>query len=311
MDDVDAIKADIKGKKGPDLFRELLRHYPLSFVDDYYKHGIWQDDLMRLDIQILAAHRLEAGAPDPLPLSEIKMPDIPPSKLLTPMMTGPLGSTRPPLASPLQPAGALTVPSVGLGTIPATSSSLATVGIAASPASAGAVTAAVTDLRQIALFVSKWQLDPVRTNTLLAKLAPARRLFVMQNFQDTVGTNGAAPTSKLEEYIAECEQNNSWGSATSVAPAPTTVTAAAAASFANLKRGIEQLQAAAAAAGPREVRPRLGTPGVPLVTNPNWKAPAPVPHSQIPIIQPPQTGPAPSIATIRPGQVRPAATWAR
>eukprot|EP00449_Zooxanthella_nutricula_P031629 CAMPEP_0198491076 /NCGR_PEP_ID=MMETSP1462-20131121/2554_1 /TAXON_ID=1333877 /ORGANISM="Brandtodinium nutriculum, Strain RCC3387" /LENGTH=75 /DNA_ID=CAMNT_0044219663 /DNA_START=120 /DNA_END=343 /DNA_ORIENTATION=+ len=73
----DNIAEEIKGKTGPELFRELLRQLPLVNAEDYCKNGVWQNELMKLDIQILAAHRLEAGAPDPPPLSEVRMPELP------------------------------------------------------------------------------------------------------------------------------------------------------------------------------------------------------------------------------------------
>lgn len=51
---------------------------PLVEFQDYYKNGIWQNDLMRLDIEVIDAHRKEAGAPDVPPLEELEFPELPP-----------------------------------------------------------------------------------------------------------------------------------------------------------------------------------------------------------------------------------------
>lgn len=244
----DDIKEAIKGKTGPELFREVLRHLPLVAVDDYYKHGIWQNDLMKLDIQILSAHRLEAGAPDLPPLSEVKMPEIPePMKLLQmPMAPQLLGGLIRPAAvtaaGALRPGTALTAPILGLpgqvrapgAAITGPATMVAPPGVVmppgvVAPPRPGATTPAVgggtaaADLRQIALFISKWRLDPTRTSALVMKLTPLRRNFVMQNFKDATVVNGAAvPVVKLEEYIAQCEKSGAWavleGGASAKAP---------------------------------------------------------------------------------------------
>mmetsp|Transcript_16937 Transcript_16937/g.43185 ORF Transcript_16937/g.43185 Transcript_16937/m.43185 type:complete len:329 (+) Transcript_16937:109-1095(+) len=254
------IKEAIKGKTGPELFRELMRQLPLVVLDDYYKHGIWQNDLMRLDIQILNAHRLEAGAPDVPPLSEIKIPEIPdPPKPLTsvtaPQLLG--GLIRPvavTAAGALRPVSALTAPALNLPATSLRAPGAAATGPAAAvqtvappgivvppgvvapprPAASAPVTngsTAAADLRAIALFISKWRLDPARTSALLMKLAPLRRNFVMQNFKDATLVNGAAvPIAKLEEYIAQCEKSGAWavleGAAGAKAPAVVTLGAA-------------------------------------------------------------------------------------
>ena len=39
----------------------LLSHIkPIWYLQDYFKNGIWQNDLMRLDIEVIDAHRREA-----------------------------------------------------------------------------------------------------------------------------------------------------------------------------------------------------------------------------------------------------------
>eukprot|EP00930_Biecheleria_cincta_P054023 TRINITY_DN3989_c0_g2_i1.p1 TRINITY_DN3989_c0_g2~~TRINITY_DN3989_c0_g2_i1.p1 ORF type:complete len:329 (+),score=95.19 TRINITY_DN3989_c0_g2_i1:110-1096(+) len=68
----------VKDKSGPELFKELYRQLPLVEYQDYYKNGVWQNDLMRLDIEVIDAHRKEAGAPDVAPLEELEFPELPP-----------------------------------------------------------------------------------------------------------------------------------------------------------------------------------------------------------------------------------------
>mmetsp|Transcript_16072 Transcript_16072/g.25685 ORF Transcript_16072/g.25685 Transcript_16072/m.25685 type:complete len:241 (-) Transcript_16072:57-779(-) len=67
----------VLSKAGPELFKELLRLYPLAEIEDYYKQGQWQTEVLRLDIQIIYSHREEAGALDPLPYEQIVMPALP------------------------------------------------------------------------------------------------------------------------------------------------------------------------------------------------------------------------------------------
>eukprot|EP00931_Biecheleriopsis_adriatica_P091738 TRINITY_DN6561_c0_g1_i1.p1 TRINITY_DN6561_c0_g1~~TRINITY_DN6561_c0_g1_i1.p1 ORF type:complete len:295 (+),score=37.31 TRINITY_DN6561_c0_g1_i1:59-943(+) len=64
-------------KSGPELFKELFRIYEVAEVDDYYKNGVWKDDLMKTDIQLIDRHRREAGAPEPPELSEVVLPPMP------------------------------------------------------------------------------------------------------------------------------------------------------------------------------------------------------------------------------------------
>lgn len=235
MDDT-TIKEEIKGKQGPELFRELLRQLPMVFLEDYYKNGVWQNDLMRLDIQILAAHKMEAGAPDPPPLSEVQMPEVPQSATMLLNPSTMLRTAGGALTAPTIPhpggVGSLAAPTISLqglaGTVvrPPGMATALIPGLAATgptgvglvaPSRPGALTAtagfsgAASDLRQIALFVSKWRLDAARTAPLLMKLTSPRRHFVMQTFKDPSCVNGAAvPVEKLEEYIAQCQRGPAW-----------------------------------------------------------------------------------------------------
>eukprot|EP00928_Gymnodinium_smaydae_P036901 TRINITY_DN25711_c0_g1_i2.p1 TRINITY_DN25711_c0_g1~~TRINITY_DN25711_c0_g1_i2.p1 ORF type:complete len:214 (-),score=41.61 TRINITY_DN25711_c0_g1_i2:35-601(-) len=69
----------INAKTDVELFRELLRFIPTANIHDYYEVGAgsWLNERMRLDIEIVAAHRDQAGAPDPPPLASIPAPDLP------------------------------------------------------------------------------------------------------------------------------------------------------------------------------------------------------------------------------------------
>ena len=54
------------GKDGALLFRELKRLLPGVEVEDYFRNGRWTKERMVIDAKLLAAHRDEAGAQEPL-----------------------------------------------------------------------------------------------------------------------------------------------------------------------------------------------------------------------------------------------------
>mmetsp|Transcript_87376 Transcript_87376/g.187376 ORF Transcript_87376/g.187376 Transcript_87376/m.187376 type:complete len:323 (+) Transcript_87376:94-1062(+) len=211
-DEREALRESLKEKGGVELFRELSRYLSTVVFEDYYKMGAWNIERLKLDIEILAAHRLEAGAPDIPPLEDIPMPAVPfvqkPQAIIqgqTGVLTGllrPVGivgatrpalmGVRPPVVRPVVALGGMTAPGAG------------------GPVGVAAEGGAVEDLRSIALFVSKWGLEPVRTKELLSQMSLQRRRYVMQNFKDAT-TNGTSPVAKLEEYIAQCEKSNVWG----------------------------------------------------------------------------------------------------
>lgn len=70
-------------KSGPELFRELLRLYETVEYEDYFKAGKWKDDLMKTDLVLIAAHRKEAGAPDPPALEDVELPALPTAPSVT------------------------------------------------------------------------------------------------------------------------------------------------------------------------------------------------------------------------------------
>ncbi|CAK8993107.1 Polyadenylate-binding protein 1 [Durusdinium trenchii] len=46
------------------LFRRVQKHYPLANDQDYKRNGHWQAELLRIDLQLLEAHRREVGLAD-------------------------------------------------------------------------------------------------------------------------------------------------------------------------------------------------------------------------------------------------------
>lgn len=78
-------------------------------------------------------------------------------------------------------------------------------------------TGAANEVRLIALFVAKFKVGPLKTKSLLAKLTPIRRRFVIQSFKTT--ETGDAATEALEAYINECEATNAWAGAEKAAAA--------------------------------------------------------------------------------------------
>mmetsp|Transcript_36066 Transcript_36066/g.112334 ORF Transcript_36066/g.112334 Transcript_36066/m.112334 type:complete len:322 (+) Transcript_36066:186-1151(+) len=216
------VDEDILKKSGADLFRELIRVYSVAELEDYFKAGIWKEDMIKADLQLVWAHRREAGAPDPPDLEDVPMPNVP--KVAGPPMLGvrpivPGGIIRPggiPVAGALRPAGATVPP--GAKVVPPT----------AGAAANGAASGPAAELKLIQLFITKWKLDPTKAKMVLAKMTPAKRRYVITNFKNA--TNAADATAALEQYIAQCEKTNAWGAAVAaaatapgvVAPRPTT-----------------------------------------------------------------------------------------
>jgi len=179
---------EILAKAGPELFKELLRYYPVGEYEDYFKNGHWKNDQMRIDLQLYLAHRNEAGAPEPIALEDVKMPEIPDVK---------------PTGMP-----SLTAKVLGVGPVVTTGAKPALV---ATPVG---LTGAAGDLREIALFVSKFKLDPSKAKMVLAPLLPMRRKYVLTNFKSE--KSGAEGMEELEKYLKECEENKKWDSGVTV-----------------------------------------------------------------------------------------------
>lgn len=236
MADID----DNEKKDGQELFKELFRLLPSVEVEDYYKMGRWQDADIQLDIDLIVAHRKEAGAPEPPELEDLELPQLPSNggagmgmrmgmgmgsaygagafpagpRPVTPGIAGIKPAATKPLISAPKPAGL--IPSLKPQP-PKAAPSAAAVAAAVKDGAQGGPSA---ELRQIALFIAKWKLEATKTKLLLARLTPTRRRHVMTKF--TVSSSGGAPTAQLEQFIGQCERTNSWSSADSAEPsAPT------------------------------------------------------------------------------------------
>lgn len=219
----------VLAKAGQELFRELLRLYPVADPDDYFRGGAWRDDVMKMDIRLVWTHRREAGAPDPVPLEQVKMPELPPG-----------AQTR--------RAGAVGA----AGARPAAAAGKAVAGKAGAPAPA-------VELRLIALFVAKWKLEPSRTKLMLARLTPARRRYVIQKFK--ASAPGAGATEELEQYIADCAESNVWATAAGPSMAPSAAVTPTASSrlaaAAGTKRPLASVIPSSASSKVDSKRPRI------------------------------------------------------
>eukprot|EP00928_Gymnodinium_smaydae_P079589 TRINITY_DN63484_c0_g1_i1.p1 TRINITY_DN63484_c0_g1~~TRINITY_DN63484_c0_g1_i1.p1 ORF type:complete len:354 (+),score=71.43 TRINITY_DN63484_c0_g1_i1:104-1063(+) len=171
---------EVMTKTGKELFRELLRLYPVAEVEDYFANGIWKDDKMRLDVQLYAAHRSEAGANEPLPLEEVKLPaDMP--KEFNFNLNKPLLKVGVTLSAQAQPA--------------------------LQPQPIGNLTS-TGELKEMAIFVAKHKLDPARAKNALTPLLAGRRKYVIQKFEPSAECT--AVMDELEAFIKECEASKVW-----------------------------------------------------------------------------------------------------
>jgi len=214
---------EVLSKSGAELFKELFRIYPVAEPADYFKNGVWKDDIMKMDIGLVQAHRKESGTPDAPDLKDVEMPELP---------TG---------------AGvAKAVPGVGLGVAAVRPVVAPLAGAAAVPAGGQtAAAASIAELRLIALFVAKWKLDPTKAKTLLAKLTPTRRRYVIQNFKTTAA--GPSAFAALETYISTCQKSGAWDKGV---PVPATAPAVVA--------GVKRPIAPVAAGNDPAKKPRVG-----------------------------------------------------
>eukprot|EP00747_Dinoflagellata_sp_TGD_P130641 gnl/TRDRNA2_/TRDRNA2_174853_c0_seq1.p1 gnl/TRDRNA2_/TRDRNA2_174853_c0~~gnl/TRDRNA2_/TRDRNA2_174853_c0_seq1.p1 ORF type:complete len:361 (-),score=54.25 gnl/TRDRNA2_/TRDRNA2_174853_c0_seq1:502-1506(-) len=176
-------------KRGVDLFKVLLSMYPSAMLEDYYANGIWKDQTLRTDIALMEVHRIEAGAPDPIPLEEVKAPKLP-----TPEVKAPAVVAKPLLAPGVAQATGATIPP-------------------------GTPVAAAAELQLLALFIGKWKLDVEKSKALLMKLTSPRRRYVCANFKTT--ETGEAVFTALEAYVKECETSGIWDTAQTPKPGGT------------------------------------------------------------------------------------------
>lgn len=273
-------------KDAKELFRELLTVYPGACHEDYFKNGTWQAETIEIDLDLIRAHRKEAGAPEPIPIEDVQLPaNLPVSRPLGALLPAAVGGILRPAIRPMsvmqlaKPAPAVAakitpIPKPGALAQSASAPALLRKPLIkpAGPAKAAAATAAGTmasaagttaagmvaggpsaELKQIALFIQRWKLEATKSKLLLARLTPARRRWVMSNYKGV---------STLEQYIHQCDQTNAWGAATlpnsAAAPAAKQL-AKPAATTAGLKRPLSNLASPVAAAGgaPDPKRQRL------------------------------------------------------
>lgn len=133
---------------------------------------------MRTDLQLIEVHRREAGAPEPPDLSEVELPPLPQGAAIA------TAAAQSPLVA---------VSGQGLGD-------------------------SVADLRLLALFVTKWKLDPNATKRAFIKLLPARRRYVMAHFK---AKGGPDPNTELQQFVDECSSSNVWATAMATRVSPT------------------------------------------------------------------------------------------
>eukprot|EP00403_Amphidinium_massartii_P014809 CAMPEP_0178414898 /NCGR_PEP_ID=MMETSP0689_2-20121128/23273_1 /TAXON_ID=160604 /ORGANISM="Amphidinium massartii, Strain CS-259" /LENGTH=213 /DNA_ID=CAMNT_0020036201 /DNA_START=1 /DNA_END=638 /DNA_ORIENTATION=+ len=211
---------------------------PTSMPEDYIRNGIWQNETMKMDLEILECHRREGGAPAPPPLDEVPVPKLPPGtlKLLLPSQQLQKAPGLTPL-NPLQPIslrGALaaagpfskSVGVTGAAAPPGVVAKATGLPVAGAVGDASAPAAPLADLREIAMFIAKWRLEPTRAKLVLAQLSLQRRQYVMHHFLDDPAGEGAA-IDRLVKYIQDCEQSGAWGGGPSPAGAQAAPTPAA------------------------------------------------------------------------------------
>lgn len=177
-----------------DLFRELKRLLPLAQHESYYADGAWKRKHLLFDIEIIKAHRKEAGAPEPLPVKDI--PELVQMKL-------PPSSSRPPLGSTSRThqSGAMRPPPDGRPNMGNASSRFTPKPPAAPPP---------RKIEEIKEFVNRWRMDPMRAMEILSRLRPDVRRSVMERFRPS-GEN-VGPTLQLEQYIKDREQRGTISS---------------------------------------------------------------------------------------------------
>mmetsp|Transcript_64591 Transcript_64591/g.179670 ORF Transcript_64591/g.179670 Transcript_64591/m.179670 type:complete len:307 (-) Transcript_64591:151-1071(-) len=190
------------GKTGVELFRELVRIYSVAHVEDYYKNGVWRNDLMRIDYRLVEGARADphCSPPEMPPLEEVPEPELPQPAmfpgLAQPFIPGDPNAWR--LAAAAAAARAkLTLPG-GVPQFLQTKLSLPMGSMRA-----GGVGAAL-ELRNIALFIAKHKLDPSTVKGLLIDLTPEHRRLVMEGFKTTF-EDADEVIEALKEYIEECK----------------------------------------------------------------------------------------------------------
>eukprot|EP00929_Paragymnodinium_shiwhaense_P119340 TRINITY_DN91225_c0_g1_i1.p2 TRINITY_DN91225_c0_g1~~TRINITY_DN91225_c0_g1_i1.p2 ORF type:complete len:453 (+),score=56.53 TRINITY_DN91225_c0_g1_i1:107-1465(+) len=179
-------------ERAEQAFLELWRLYPLLKPSDYIEHGRWDTKKMEIDTELIEAHRKEAGAPEPQPLEELTLPEMP--KLA-------------PVRAPLRFSGlAAAAAARRAGSVPSAASS-ASAGAKggprppSTPPPASAVTATM-GIAAMATFAERWGLDRAASRSRLMKLMPERRRQVMAFFKHTPNGSPDSALAALDAYIA-------------------------------------------------------------------------------------------------------------
>jgi len=177
-------------KTGAELFKELYRIYPLAEVEDYYKQGIWNNDLMKSDLRLIEAHRREAGAPDVKELEDIKFPALPTSAV---------------------PSAAIKLIEIAAAAAKARANSApasTTLAPAGTAGNAASIDAKITAL--INLFAAKYKLDQAMCRSAFAKLNSDQRKHVIMNFKPSNNNIGIEAMKELVVFIQKAAKDNSW-----------------------------------------------------------------------------------------------------
>lgn len=173
-------------RSAPELFRELLRLLPSVQVEDYYANGQWDQDCIRIDIELLEKHREEAGAPEPPPLEDIPMVELP-------GVAQPLGRRVASSVKPNHPKEQV--------------NSNGRVAMVAQPPKAPPPAALLRHAQwkegyEMADFAETRGLDVEETKLVLSELQPSQRHWVMQNFQYDMSLDDDA-TAQFEQAVED------------------------------------------------------------------------------------------------------------
>mmetsp|Transcript_140871 Transcript_140871/g.392671 ORF Transcript_140871/g.392671 Transcript_140871/m.392671 type:complete len:321 (+) Transcript_140871:86-1048(+) len=180
---------------GSELFRELKRLLPTAIFGDYYQNGAWKRRHLLVDIELVQAHRREAGAPDPPSLSERDIPEL---------------AQMEPSLPPSRASGSAA--RNGRRRAPGEASSRLTPTQPPEPPPRALVAdARHEESARIREFTEKWRVNPKKGKLLLARLRPSQQLWVMRHFR--VDSTSMGPTTQLEHFIRDAERNGDLAAA--------------------------------------------------------------------------------------------------
>jgi len=184
--------ADRMAKTGKDLFIELVRVYSVAEVEDYFKGGLWQDDLMKAHIEIIDRHRREAGAPKIPDLSEVEKDVLKaiPAVALAAGSAVPKKSASAPCAwcakGQCWTHGQVAKTEPGMEVTP--------------PAEA--------EQRLISLFIKKHSLDEAMATEVINKRPYHQRRHLYGKFKTE--NSGEEGSKDLQKFVEECDKVKTW-----------------------------------------------------------------------------------------------------